>query len=76
MSATATATATAASRGASPPSIVACPYHDRLSTGRLKAMAAFIAAFEAEHGEITEEEIESAGRRAPGEGTCDSDPRP
>jgi Arc/MetJ-type ribon-helix-helix transcriptional regulator len=31
---------------------------------RLDALAAFIAAFEAEHGEITEEEMGRAARRA------------
>lgn len=36
--------------------------HDR----RLAALAAFIAAHEAEHGEITEEEMQAASRRARG----------
>jgi Arc/MetJ-type ribon-helix-helix transcriptional regulator len=34
--------------------------HDR----RMDALAAFIAAYEAEHGEISPEEIRAAGRRA------------
>jgi len=34
--------------------------HDR----RLQALAAFIAAYEDEHGEITEEEMRAASRRA------------
>jgi len=34
--------------------------HDR----RLKALDSFIAAYEAEHGEITEEEMAAAARRA------------
>jgi hypothetical protein len=34
--------------------------HDR----RLHALAAFVAAYEAEHGEITEEEMRAASRRA------------
>jgi Arc/MetJ-type ribon-helix-helix transcriptional regulator len=36
--------------------------HDR----RLRAVDEFLAAFEAEHGEITEEEIRDAARRARG----------
>src|SRR5437867_3190418 len=34
--------------------------HDR----RLRGLAAFIAAYEAEHGEITEQDMEEAARRA------------
>jgi Arc/MetJ-type ribon-helix-helix transcriptional regulator len=34
--------------------------HDR----RMRALDEFIAAYEAEHGEITQEEIRDAGRRA------------
>jgi len=34
--------------------------HDR----RLKALDDFLAAYEAEHGEITEDEMRAAGRRA------------
>jgi Arc/MetJ-type ribon-helix-helix transcriptional regulator len=36
--------------------------HDR----RLRAVAEFVAAFEAEHGEITEDEMREAARRARG----------
>jgi hypothetical protein len=36
--------------------------HDR----RMQALDEFVAAYEAEHGEITEEEMREAGRRARG----------
>ena len=39
--------------------------HDR----RLEALAAFVGAYEAEHGEITAEEIHAAARRARGRAT-------
>src|SRR5436190_6368806 len=36
--------------------------HDR----RLRALASFVGAYEAEHGEITAEEVQAAARRASG----------
>ena len=37
-------------------------------TGGCKPLTDFLAAYEAEHGEITDDEVRAAGRRAPGAG--------